>query len=323
MLTSLLDRRLTGRSFGGYRLEKVLGAGRFATCFLARKQAEDAGPVLGSDEIPGASAQASSFSGALQGNGPACVGEGPVVMKLVKPQCGRIRMDAVWAECSALQACSHPAIPEWLGIVNMDKPASKRFADKRFALRPAGPFRPYFIVQSYMPGDSLAYWLKTRGHVFGMDEIRAIGLQLIDALEHLEQRGIVHGDLRPANILYDGQRVSLVDFGLSFSVSASLLSPGSEPASMPAPAFTTAANPDSAGSSTDALFADRDGLASILLFLLYSDKSRIRLGIKATWREELRLPLNFQVFLERLFSTNQQGWTFAHIREDFLQLFPE
>lgn len=211
-------------------LEKVLGQGRFATCFLAQKEGER------------------------------------VVMKLVKPRKGVIDGQAVWSECRALQVCDHSAVPQWLGIVNMDD------SGLTFDGGSARSVKPYFIVEEFMPGSSLTVWLRKGKHVFCMDEIRSIALQLSDALTHFEQRGLVHGDLRPANVLYDGERVSLIDFGLSLEAH-----------------------------DASAFSLDRDGLASVILFLLYSDRSRIRPGVKATWREELILQDGLHQLLEDLF----------------------
>lgn len=45
--------------------------------------------------------------------------------------------------------------------------------------------------------------------------LRAILLQLLDALAHTHSRGLVHRDIKPANVLVVGSAVQLVDFGLA------------------------------------------------------------------------------------------------------------
>lgn len=105
-------------------------------------------------------------------------------MKLVKRRGGVMQgsldMPAVWAECASLSLCDHPDIPQWLGIVN-----------ERGC---------YFIVESLMPGRSLTSWL-AEGRAFSREEVAAIGAALIDVVGHLASRGVVHNDIRPANVL--------------------------------------------------------------------------------------------------------------------------
>lgn len=163
-VTAAFDRRLVGRTFGGYGLERVLGQGRFGTGFLARRVGT--GPT---EECFAVDAPHGEY----------------VFMKLVKPRGRGLRgvaldRDAVWAECAALSLCDHPGIPQWLGVVNERG--------------------RYFIVESLMSGRSVASWL-AEGRVFSREEIAAIGLALIDIVEHTSSRGVVHNDIRPANVL--------------------------------------------------------------------------------------------------------------------------
>ncbi|HJF65920.1 MAG TPA: hypothetical protein K8U77_07410, partial [Slackia equolifaciens] len=101
-VTAAFDRRLVGRTFGGYELERVLGQGRFGTGFLARRVG--AGPT---EERFAVDAPHGEYA----------------FMKLVKPRGRGLRgvaldRDAVWAECAALSLCDHPGVPQWLGVVN-------------------------------------------------------------------------------------------------------------------------------------------------------------------------------------------------------------
>ena len=72
---------------------------------------------------------------------------------------------------------------------------------------------PFFAME-YVPGQSLASMLRERRLSFS--EIVKIGMQTAEALRYSAAMGIVHGDVKPGNILLDefGQ-VKLSDFGLA------------------------------------------------------------------------------------------------------------
>lgn len=72
----------------------------------------------------------------------------------------------------------------------------------------------YYIVMAYVDGGSLKE-LITRGPI-EMEYAIAIAAQVADALHHAHQRGIIHRDVKPSNILIsrDG-RPLLTDFGIA------------------------------------------------------------------------------------------------------------
>ncbi len=75
----------------------------------------------------------------------------------------------------------------------------------------------YFIVMNWIDGPTLAELLAT-GPV-AVDRVLRWMQQLCDALGHAHQKGILHCDLKPNNVLVDGQdHVYLTDFGLSRSL---------------------------------------------------------------------------------------------------------
>lgn len=169
-------------------------------------------------------------------------------MKLVRPHGGTAGRDAVWAECAALSLCRHPGVPEWIGIVNERG--------------------RYFIVESLASGAPLSARL-SRGRVFSAEEVFRIGASLIDIVGHAASRGVVHNDVRPANVIV-GQRVSLVDFGL-----AEFFDPDVPPSRRMA-----AAGDDIAG------------IAEVVIHMLYSNRMLVdaRLPKDAPWHEALLIP---------------------------------
>ncbi len=51
-------------------------------------------------------------------------------------------------------------------------------------------------------------------------EVISIGIDVADALAHAHGRGVLHRDVKPSNLLRDGQRVILTDFGLARPINA-------------------------------------------------------------------------------------------------------
>jgi serine/threonine-protein kinase len=89
----------------------------------------------------------------------------------------------------------------------------------------------YFIVGRYLPGGSLADRLE--GRPLLLAEVVPILKRLADALDAAHTAGIVHGNLSPANVLFDlQQRSYLADLGLSH-----LIAPAAGPELSGAPEY--------------------------------------------------------------------------------------
>jgi serine/threonine-protein kinase len=79
----------------------------------------------------------------------------------------------------------------------------------------------YYLAMEYLPGGSLADKLKAGP--LPVEEAVRIAADLCEALEYAHDKGVVHCDIKPANVLFDETReVCLADFGIAH-VSAELL----------------------------------------------------------------------------------------------------
>jgi eukaryotic-like serine/threonine-protein kinase len=70
----------------------------------------------------------------------------------------------------------------------------------------------YFVME-LLDGETLAQRL-TRG-ALPIDQALAFGVQIADALDKAHRGGVVHGDLKPENIMVTKSGVKLLDFGLA------------------------------------------------------------------------------------------------------------
>ncbi len=71
----------------------------------------------------------------------------------------------------------------------------------------------HFIVMEYLDGETLAARL-ARGPV-PLDELLVRGIEIVSGLEHAHAAGIVHRDVKPANIVLTKGGAKLLDFGLA------------------------------------------------------------------------------------------------------------
>jgi serum/glucocorticoid-regulated kinase 2 len=71
------------------------------------------------------------------------------------------------------------------------------------------------MIMDYYSGGSLYYHIERNG-AFPEDCVRFFAAEMILALDHLHQRGVIYRDLKLENVLLDGEgHVALTDFGLS------------------------------------------------------------------------------------------------------------
>ena len=83
-----------------------------------------------------------------------------------------------------------------------------------------------FIAMELIEGDSLKELIRRRQSL-SIERIVAIAIQTIDALAEAHAKGIVHRDVKPANIFVNGEDiVKLVDFGLAKPILGSVESSG-------------------------------------------------------------------------------------------------
>jgi len=82
--------------------------------------------------------------------------------------------------------------------------------------------RPYLVLE-LCPGGSLSAWLSPEKRP-PVQRVRDVGVRIADALAAAHARGVIHRDVKPANILIDAYgNAGLTDFGL-----AAMPEPGTE-----------------------------------------------------------------------------------------------
>jgi serine/threonine protein kinase/sugar lactone lactonase YvrE len=125
--------------------------------------------------------------------------ERPVALKFLRARTAS-NSDAarIVREAQAASALNHPNIVTIYGVVRSEGIAA--------------------IVMELVKGSSLA---ALRGAPVAVDKVLAIGSQIAQALKAAHERGIVHGDIKPENIVqrHDGY-IKVLDFGLARRVIA-------------------------------------------------------------------------------------------------------
>lgn len=146
----------------------------------------------------------------------------PVAVKLARPES---LTDAaarrLHREAAVLATLDHP------GIARIHKAGVQPLADGRMV--------PFIVMEFVVDARPITDWCRT-GRLGPRARIETL-LQVCDAVQHAHERGVVHRDLKPGNVLVDRDgRPRLVDFGIASWVAptAPTLSAGGRIAGTPA-----------------------------------------------------------------------------------------
>ena len=190
-----------------------------------------------------------------------------VILKRFRPHMWRKNRHANHYEAVILSGLKHPA-----GVINNQK--------------------GYYFVLEYKDGFTLEQWLFEKKKVFTAEEIYRIGSQIFEVLEYLHSRSVVHGDISAANVTDNGEKISLLDFGLARY----------------------------ADGRNIRFSLDYARAANVLLYLLYSGY-----GGKGDrpWHEELPLSGEQKEFLRKLMEPEEQFEDTGRVRQVFEKLFTD
>ncbi len=76
-----------------------------------------------------------------------------------------------------------------------------------------------YYVMSYVEGPTLREWLD-RNSQLTLPETLRLAADLLDALDHAHSHGIIHRDVKPANVVMSTSGAVLLDFGIARAVAA-------------------------------------------------------------------------------------------------------
>lgn len=185
---------------GGYRLVREIGRGGMGVVWQATDERAD-------DDASGSSTQPRPPE---------------VAIKLLHPFLGisGTSWQRFHREAELAQRLDHSAIVKVHGVGEADG-------------------TPFLVQELVADGRTLADRIREEdadealpsGHFHDLARMFA---QLADALHYAHQQGVVHRDIKPGNILLDGERVCLADFGLAFAADLPALSRTGEVLGTPA-----------------------------------------------------------------------------------------
>jgi serine/threonine-protein kinase len=130
-----------------------------------------------------------------------------VAFKLLNPELGStVGGDRFRREIRVAASLQHPNI---LSVL-----------DSGVATVPAGgaTLELLWFTMPYVDGQNV--WERFEQHgAMAVDEVVRIGRAVADALHYAHQQGVVHRDIKPDNILLEGEQVLVADFGVARAVS--------------------------------------------------------------------------------------------------------
>jgi len=83
-----------------------------------------------------------------------------------------------------------------------------------------------YLAMEYIEGKNLRQVLQERGRL-SVEAVVRLGLEMADALDHIQRQGLVHRDVKPSNIILDPDgKAMLTDFGIAFAATLPRMTQG-------------------------------------------------------------------------------------------------
>jgi serine/threonine-protein kinase len=197
-------------------------------------------------------------------------GKKSILKQLKNRMLRKVGIDTIFEE-QILGSIEHPCIPRLITRISM------------------GDFNGYIL--EYKEGKTFEEIIYQDKHIFDREEIYSIGLQLIQILRYLHDKGVVHRDIRVPNTLYDKGEICLVDFGLARWIDENTYK-----------------------SDVDFSF-----LGDFLLHLYYTSFETAS-SQNRPWFEELKLTSKETVLLKRLLGIENRYGSIYEVESDYLMM---
>ncbi|CAM3746415.1 serine/threonine protein kinase [Mesobacillus zeae] len=164
---------------------------------------------------------------------------------------------------------------------------------------------PYFTME-YINGKTFEQLIFSEGKVFGERESFSIALELIEIIGFIHACNVVHRDIRIPNIMIEGDKIKIIDFGLAKELSETVkpLCPGTR-----------------SPFKEVSFRSDFYGLGHFLLFLLYSGyEVTDNHPMEKSWEEELKITPFAKKIIRRLLQLDEPYSIWHEVQKDFLKI---
>lgn len=118
-----------------------------------------------------------------------------VIKQLRRRKHSRIGIRSYHKEIEMLKDLSHPSLPNYIESFTYQN--------------------QYYLVMEKVSGKSIEELLFQENVVFSKVQCFELMKKVMTIVNHLHNCGMVHRDLRPPNIILDGNNVGIIDFGLA------------------------------------------------------------------------------------------------------------
>lgn len=211
-----------------------------------------------------------------------------VVVKQLRRRKRKIGKDFFDREANMLSSLNHAAIPKLIDLFEEDKTS--------------------FLVMEYVEGKNVEELIFYEGKQYDENTSFHILFRVLKVVDFIHKNGIIHRDLRLPNILFNGEKVCIIDFGLA------VFCDEKDSHSLESMPLEKRLYREISTSS------DFYALGHFLLFLLYSSfKTTTRK--KRSWEEELDISDDAKRIIRKLLKINQGYQNANEIMIDIQNLY--